>query len=176
MPSKGPVCEGVLGNDHRCRMSRDGRGHAISLNKACLVCKEWRCKTHCKCGREGTARGWHAPRGKALEEEHPRPKAKARPRSSESARATSSSEPSYSVVPVGRPANLDTEVYADATWWPVLLEEIAAASHVLISVFLYDASDLHGILLRRLKGRDPFVLHMLIDKEGYEERTAPRQA
>ena len=174
MPSKGHECEGVLGNGHRCRMSRDGKGHAIRLNKACRVCGEWRCRTHCKCGREGTAHGWQAPRGRVPEAEQPRPKAKARPRSTES-RPIPPSEPVYSVVPAGRPAQLDTEVYADAAWWPVLLAEVAEASHVLISVYLYDANDLHSILVRRLRGRSPFALQMLVDKEGYDERTAPRQ-
>lgn len=78
MRSKGRECV-LLHSNVKCDLARDGSGNPIVLSKKCDKCGEWRCKTHCRCGRTGTAKGRNAARpGK-------RPKARARPQAAAAA-------------------------------------------------------------------------------------------
>jgi len=172
MPSNGHECEGVLGNGHHCRLSRDGAGNPILLNSRCKKCKEWRCRTHCRCGRENKLRGRERPRSKDPE----RPTGPAvEPRAAAKRAAVVQAAVPPVPAPVGRPASLQVEVLPGATWWPRLLEDVAAASRVVVAVYLYDNTSLHELFLQKLRGRRAFDLQVTVDKEGFEKRDAPRQ-
>ena len=77
--------------------------------------------------------------------------------------------------PQGRPASLDAEVFLDAAWRARLLEDIGGASSVLVASYTYDDPDLQSAFLRRLRGRAPFFLELLVDSQHFEGRTCKHQ-
>ena len=155
-------CHGVFRSSRPCTLSRARRGQAISIRGPCQQCGERRCRTHCKCGRDGSATGWAAGRpATAL----PQPRAP-------SAAAPVEVEV---VAPRGRPAALALEVLTATAWWAALLGAVSGADEVLVATFLFDHSGLTDLLLRRLRSRSPCVVTILVDREGMAERTCRHQ-
>ena len=56
-----------------------------------------------------------------------------------------------------------------------MLEDVAAASRVVVAAYLYDNTSLHNLFVQKLKGRGAFDLQVTVDKAGFENRDAPRQ-
>ncbi len=123
----------------------------------CPRCRERRCRTHCRCGRDGSAQGRRAPR--------PQAKPKAMPKAQ-------AAPPAAVAAPVGRPAALAVEVLGTRAWWDRLLREIRDAAEVALASYIVDHEALCELLLRRLEGRDDFALAVLVDNETFLQRTA----
>ena len=121
-----------------------------------------RCRTFCKCGRDGSVTGWAAGRPATAV---PQPQAP-------SAAAPVEVEV---VAPRGRPAALALEVLTATAWWAALLGAVSGADEVLVATFLFDHNGLTGLLLRRLRSRSPCVVTILVDREGMAERTCCHQ-
>ncbi len=171
MPSKGYECEGVLGNGHKCQLSRNGLGEPIRLNSCCKKCKEWRCKAHCRCARNDELSG----RNRARSKDPARPTGPAVvPRATLERLAVEPSAVSSVRAPMGRPASLQVKVLPRASWWPKLLQDVAAASRVVVAAYLYDNTNLHNLFMEKLQSRQAFDLQVTVDKEAVE-RDASRQ-
>lgn len=166
MPSNGRRCEGDLRTGADCELKKDGSGEKCTLNSACDKCREWRCKTHCRCGRQGTATGRSAARSRS----RPQAKAKAKPQ----ARPAQPQEV-VALRPRGRPASLATDVFDDGSWRARLLEDISGASSVLVASYTYDDPDFQAAFLKRLRGRAGFSLELMVDLQTFEARTCRHQ-
>ena len=152
----------------KCRLARDGSKNAICLNKACKRCREWRCRSHCRCGREGTATGRAAARPCAAAAVQ-RAGAKAAPRPPQLA------VEALATNPVGRPATTSADVFADNSWRQGALEEVAKASKVLLASLSYDDPAFQEVFLKRLRGRAPFSLEVCVDAERFTQRGTVHQ-
>ena len=164
MPSKARRCKGDLDTGEDCDLKKDGSGEACTLNSACDKRREWRCKAHCRCGRQGTATGRSAARSRS----RPQAKAKAQARPAQPQEVVA-------LRPRGRPASLATEVFDDGSWRAKLLEDISVASSVLVASYTYDDPDLQAAFLKRLRGRAAFSLDLLVDLQTFEARTCRHQ-
>ena len=58
----GAKCEGYFPSGRTCKASRSQPGQKVCIKGPCLKCRERRCKSHCRCGRQGTAIGRSAAR------------------------------------------------------------------------------------------------------------------
>lgn len=59
--SKGTSCRGEVSSGGDCKLARSGP-YPIVLNKACVKCGEWRCRSHCLCARRGEVCGLSTPK------------------------------------------------------------------------------------------------------------------
>ena len=134
------------------------------------MCKERRCRTHCRCGRRGSAKG----RGAARPAPKASPKARAAPPASASPRRVLALP---TPPPIGRPAALSLEVLSATAWWTQLLRDVNGADEIAMSSMVYDRSDLTSLLLRKLS-RGSCRVVLVVDKEAFEAQppVAPRQA
>jgi len=156
--SKGKKCLGVFRTAEKCNRARDGSGRPVFLNKNCMLCGEQRCKAHCKCFRDKSCKGRSMPRGIA----------------SRKARVSARTQPppaalavSASLVHVGRPSSLKCEKLDQDSWWKACLVDITDAAEVELASYMYDNFKLHGLLLKRLRGRSPFALSIFVDAEKF---------
>ena len=151
--SKGKKCLGPLKGNLKCTRARNGSGNAIFLNKNCLVCGEQRCRFHCKCGRlkeSGESQGRSAPRGRA-----PRPAAKPKP------------APVPVQAPVGRASAESCKLLTNSDWHQSLRADVASATQVELSSYMYNNLELHKALLKRLKDKTRFSLAVYVDSEKH---------
>ena len=58
----GAKCEGYFPSGRPCKASRSQPGQKVCIKGPCGKCRERRCKSHCRCGRQGTAIGRSAAR------------------------------------------------------------------------------------------------------------------
>ena len=154
------------------------------MNKACPRCREWRCRKHCRCGRNTTVGGRAAARGVRGDEAEAVPqaqaKAKAVPRAKAKAELRASARPeAVSLVPVsrppGRPSGLSLDVFTDSSWMDAFLEELKQASSVQLASFIFDDPDCSAGLARRLKSASTFSCDMVVDRSHFEGRTSVYQ-
>ena len=141
-----------------CRRSRDGQGNPVCISRPCSKCKEWRCKTHCKCGRQGTACGRHAPRRTRAMEQAP------------------TLAPVLSaVLPVPRMPKLAVETFAGQPWHSRAVHDITqASSSVLVASYMYDHPMVHKALLRQLGAIAGFKCGVFVDKQQYQQSGSQR--
>jgi hypothetical protein len=93
------------------------------------------------------------------------PKAKAKAKAKAAPKAMPKAMPKGMAGPVGHPAALRADVMlCSQDWYKQMLVDVGVASEVLLGTYMYDHPQLHALLLRRLKGRAPFTLNILIDK------------
>ena len=74
MPAKSRRCLGVINGTLKCTLARNGSKAPIVVTRACRRCREWRCRTHCRCGRQGHLQGRQAARPGAPAEAKVQPK------------------------------------------------------------------------------------------------------
>ena len=141
------------------------------LSRACEECGEWRCKKHCLCGRKKTITDGRK-RSRGADEESERP---SRETSRRVAVSNGSESEKTTVAPVGRPSALGFSILTIGVWWQKLMEEVGAASEIVLASFTYDHSSLTALLVRRLQGRASFSATILVDKESFEKRDAPHE-
>jgi len=63
------------------------------------------------------------------------------------------------------------QVLSNSAWWKRLLADVRGATEVLVGSYLFDNSALVAGLLKRLEGRVPFALTVLVDKAGLTDET-----
>ena len=152
MPRKAKVnhgqrCVGVWRSSVKCKRSKDGGG--IWLNKACEKCKEWRCKTHCRCGRRKAAVA-----------------ASSSSASASSTQRTVAATSHATAAPVGRPAALGIMMLSIRAWWHQLVQDVGSAGDLLISSYMYDHKALHEALKKQLQAGCKVCI--LIDKSSFD--------
>jgi hypothetical protein len=164
MPSKGPTCIGVIRTIQKCKLSRAIPGNSICIKGPCGKCGEQRCRTHCLCGRQGTAKG----------------RKKARPRTLATRRGVSvAAEPAEPaahplLLPArGRPANVGAEVLSDGVWMPRVLADVRDAHSVVASSLCVDHPQFCALLKRRLA--NGATVTIMVDRQYFSARSAPRQ-
>ena len=132
----------------------------------CTHCGQQRCRTHCRCARDGTASGL----------------AMGRPSAAALAKATAKAQPKQAaaprpapaplaVAPVGRASPLQVEVMDPEAWWTSLLQTVRGSTSIIVATYTYDHPDLTRTLLGRLADASNFDLLLLVDKEMFEART-----
>ena len=155
-------CKGDLHTGARCRCSRARPGEAISIRGPCTRCHERRCKTHCRCGRQGTATGRSAARPSRILGVL---RAAPVPRLA-----------NFAARPVGAPAALGFQVLSVSLWWASLLKEVKkASSEILVASYIFDHPALTRALVQKLSGRDAFAVVVLVDKEQFDTRACYHQ-
>jgi hypothetical protein len=163
MVNKGTACQ-ITHTKRQCRLARNGSGDPIYLNAACGKCHEWRCKTHCKCGRLKTATGRNAPRpgrtGQAAAKAQAKPKAAA---------AQPKAQAKAAPAPVARP--FTAEVFDDSSWVDQLLERLRRASTVHAASMIIDDPALCGGLAARLR-EGGFTCVLVVDKLHYKDKSS----
>ena len=169
MPAKGRRCPGVIKGTVKCTLARNGSGDPIVVTGACRGCGEWRCRTHCGCGKQGHAQGRQAARPGAPAGAKVQPKT--------TAHAKICTRPGHPAVPctppiVGRPSALSVETYTDDSWMAKLASEIQTAGVVHVSSMIVDDPDFCTAVGRRLRGRGSFACTVVVDKSQYMKRTS----
>ena len=150
-------CRGVIHTGAACRLSRAHPGQAISIRGTCIRCVERRCRSHCRCGRQGTAVGLQAGRpGAGPAPIHVVP-------------------PVAVPGPVGAPNNLAVEVLPTLAWFRKMIFEISVADEVLISSLMMDYKPLVDELLRRLGGHAAFEAAIMVDRQAFQDRLCYHQ-
>lgn len=138
----------------------------------CAKCNEPRCRTHCKCGRRGTAQGRSAPRPSR--------------NASASAGASASNTPIRprvtlpEVAAVGavvrRPAPVSVEVFTEsALWIDAIIKEMGAASAMCVASYIVDDERFCNAVLTRLQGRRPFTCQVVVDDATFRAGTSRHQ-
>ena len=149
-----------------CKLAprRKPKGSPCVLSKACGDCGEWRCKAHCKCARDGV-----------ITDGRKRSRAQVQPSAPTQVASSSASEPHLG-RPSGRLAATGFEVLLIAAWWQMLVDAVSAASvSVWLATLVYDHDGLTAALVRRLRGQAAVSVTIMVDKESFEKREAPRQ-
>ena len=157
-------CIGIVGGGGKCKLSRVKPGARMNIRGPCGRCGERRCRTHCRCGRNGTAQGRSAAR----------PLKRAALEAVDDV-AVSGATAASALAPIGRPSPLAVDVLKVEEWWDRVLEELSGATHVLVATYVIDHGRLCALFERRLSGRSEFHLEILVDKESLESRTCVHQ-
>ena len=164
--SKGKPCQGVHGSREKCKRARDGSKAPVLLNKNCTKCGEQRCRGHCRCGRNKTAKGRAAARGVDTQ----------RVSSVTRVRQTPSSPPAaLPLAPVGRTPNPSCQLLGIDEFYSQCCCELGTASEAEVATYQYDNPSLQKVLLKRLKGRSAFKLNLYIDTEQFGGAVPKRQ-
>jgi hypothetical protein len=179
--SKGRICNPV---DGVCDLSRDGAGDPIKKNAACATCGEWRCKTHCGCGRNGSATGRSAARpgatGAPMAQAVPKAQPKAIPQVAAKAGPQqpvlqAQAAPALVAPALLAPACSSFQVFNESTWLEQCLAELERASAAKIASMLFDEPSLTAALLKLLRGPAPFTCHIVVDLMQFRNGGCPRQ-
>ena len=120
--SKASPCKQLSGRP--CTCSRKYPGYAVLVGNACKKCGEYRCKTHCACGRSKTALGRNAPRTLTAE---------VRRLLSTRTQQQAQPEPTESLVPRGAPSPQTWSFSDSANWWQELFTHTSYATEVELS-------------------------------------------
>lgn len=155
MGGKGRACRTI--RDRRCTLALDGLGGPITLSRCCQTCDEWRCRRHCKCGREGS----HQPR------RNPRSAKRKVLKKSQKKNTQKRVAP---VLPVAarRPetAPLSLQVYRDESWLADMIAETRQARTWHCASLVFDEPETKKILLERLRSATssrPFECKIVVD-------------
>lgn len=149
--SKGRPCKQLGGR--LCRLHTKRPGEPMLLSRACPRCQEWRCRSHCLCGRTGQAAGRSAPRPGRVTVAAP-----ARPQAISERRRR----------PVGAPSAAGAELLSKPDWWSRCLADVAHASEVEIASYMFDEKEFCGLLAKRLGKRTcTFRLRICVDRGSF---------
>lgn len=146
-------CLGVLNSKLKCKLSK--KGGPISLRYRCEGCNEMRCRAHCRCAREGSLVG--------------RARARSSARAATNVTQPKPAPPVQPPKPIGRPSVLACDVLEVREWWAQLLVELREADEVTMVSYVFDHSKLVDILVRRLGGRSPPSVVVLVDRAALKE-------
>ena len=143
------TCEGVLSTGAKCKLSRASRNAPIQMSKKCSKCKEWRCRAHCRCARQGQAHGRGASRG-ALG----------------GAGSSSNGGQAARAPAVVNSTRVEVLEGIDAA-----VGELSTARSVVIATYVYDDAKLHKELLRKLAS-GAFSLELLVDAQQFSSTSS----
>ena len=129
--SKACACTTLSGR--QCTLSRKFPGQPVVCPNRCRVCFEFRCKTHCKCGRDGTALGRNAPRTLATVRRNLLQQTSLPP-----AAPSTEEEPPRKLTPAGPPSPTDWCLLSNAEWWAELLRLVRSAREVELTTLTCD--------------------------------------
>ena len=153
-------------------MSRSTKGAPMQTRGRCGKCGEPRCRTHCKCGRRGTAQGRSAPRP---------------PRNASASTGASASNtpirprvtlPEVAAVGavVRRPAPVSVEVFTEsALWIDAIIKEMGAASAMCVASYIADDERFCNAVLTRLQGRRPYTCQVVVDDATFRAGASRHQ-
>jgi hypothetical protein len=167
-----PLCRGVFGGAP-CALSRANPGGPIQIRGRCSRCNERRCRSHCRCARNGWVTGWQAGR--------PGPKAAPKAIAKAKAKAFAAPPPPpppppviapIAVPPVGRPAALAMEVLPKGPWMQRMLVDIDCAQDIIVASPWFDRKDVTDALVHRM-GSGAAVT-VLVDSAAFRERSCFR--
>jgi hypothetical protein len=162
---KAATCDGTWPDKQPCTVGKHG---AVQLRGKCKRCHEKRCRSHCRCARQGTLIGRQCARPSAV--------AKAKPKAAPAPRVVRANQALAAAAPlVGRPAAPRTDLLKKEEWWRRMLEEVNAATSVVVASLSFDHTGLYECFLRRLQGRQPFTLRMLVDEESFNSKDTKQQ-
>jgi hypothetical protein len=143
-----------------CTLARNGSGNPSYRSSACSKCDEWRCKTHCRCGRQGTAKGRHAARpGVPAAKAKAKAKAKAAPAPQPKARAQA------------RPLVQEPDILTDDKWMDRVVDKLPGASAIYVSSMVIDDPAFCEGLASQLRGGRGFSCILVVDKQVYNQGT-----
>ena len=153
-------CKGSFPSEEPCDKSTVAFGERATISGACTICGERRCRSHCACGRAGTAVGRNAPRvGEGR-------------RAAPPAVPEGIGLPQTIALPVGRPAHLSVEMLDEDSFFQDVMTELRAGEEVFASTFMYDDPRLHDLLLSRLGNiRREFKFELIVDRQATEGGT-----
>ena len=143
--------------------------------KPCATCKEWRCKSYCRCGRQGTAVGRRAPRQAVA-----KAKAKAAPKAVAGPRALAPlplASP-RAAPPLAAPraaASSSQVVFNESTWLQQCLKEMQNAGAVQIASMVFYEPSITDALIKLLRGPRPFTCRVVVDKDCFHKRVSTSQ-
>ena len=173
----------MVSTGRRCKLIHSGilcslgkNGEPSIRSKACDKCGELRCKTHCKCGRQGTATGRNAPRLSALAA--PKAIAKAAPAPQPKAKAKAASAPQLKAKAQARPdadaqAQLgEPDIHADGEWFDNFLGKLGSTSEVYASAMIIDDPQFCNGLAAELRKTRGFKLTLVVDRQHYNNETS----
>ena len=171
-----------------CDLARDGSGDPIKVNKPCAICRERRCKTHCRCGRLKQTTGRKAPRPgspAAAAKAKAAPKAKAQPKVAAKAApkaAANAAAAATPLLPLAAPQQRQqrastTQVSVFSEWHKQLLAEVELASTQKLVILSYcmDEIQLCTALQKKLKPPSKFQCTVVVDRQYFLGRTATHQ-
>lgn len=171
MPSKGRKCT-LINSTVLCTLARDGSGDPIKVTSPCRACGEWRCKTHCRCGRQGTALGRRAPR--PGQPQAAAAKAVAAPKALAKAAAKAVAAPRAFLQAAS--ASSTFQVFNESTWLQQCLGEMQDAGSVLIASMVFDEPSLCDALLSRLRApAAAFTCQVVVDRQNFRQRLSRHQ-
>lgn len=113
----------------KCKLSRTRAGLPVVCSKKCLKCGEYRCRSHCRCAREGTAVGRCAPRSLAAQTQRTLEKAV----TSSQASVTSTPPLTESLKPRGAPSATTWKKLPCEDWFQDLFSCLDSATAVELS-------------------------------------------
>ena len=136
----------VQPNGQKCTLHTKRRGAPKIVSKPCPRCREWRCAKHCRCGRNGTNVGRHAPRifGAAVGV------------AGASSRRARVVVDTVARAPVGKPAAESTKRVGLVEWWNSVIVAVQEAKEVEMGTYMFDDTRLYDVLLDRLRGSSDF--------------------
>ena len=150
----------------KCTLARNGSGSPIQLTKKCSKCHEWRCRTHCRCGRTGAAKGRSAPRPGQPAAAKAQAKAKQRA-ASQAPKATAKAAP---VAPVAAKAGLEPgRIFTDDAWIAEVVGQLPSAASFHGASLVFDDPALTAALIGRLQAGG-FTCTLVVDKQDYRSR------
>ena len=115
-----------------CTLSRKHPGHPIQVGVRCRFCSEYRCKTHCKCGRNKTAVGRNGPRN--LTAENKKLLEEAALASAKDKQQTLETE---SLAPRGAPSPTSCATLACEEWWQSVYKHVKTATELELSSAMF---------------------------------------
>ena len=134
---------------------------------------------HCKCGRQGTASGRHAPRSFNTMEHAPTWTPVAQHAQvaldAQVAQDAQIAQVARVQLPVAMPPKLTVETFAGKPWHNRALQDInQASSSVTVASYIYDHPQLHKAIMRQLNGKPGFKCDVYVDKSQFELGGAKR--
>ena len=147
----------------------------MQIRVKCDRCAERRCRTHCRCGRNGWATGQAAGRPSPLGIAQAKPQAKAQAKAKAQAVAAPAPAVPPVILPTSRPSMVSVDLLETTEWFQEHMTKIRGARHVIIGSYQYDHPGITTSLLGRLEGRDAFDLTAMVDKGCFDARTPYHQ-
>ncbi len=166
------TCQGVDRSTAACKLSRAAKGKPIQLRGPCATCGERRCRTHCRCGRRGDAKGRNAGRPDAHAARVATKAAAKAKASTEAAKAKAAARASPAPV-APQPAELSADVLTGQTYQQRLLADFRGAREIWLATLVFDSVALTEALLLRLADNCSVVI--LVDAEYHRQGTSRGQ-
>ena len=122
----------------KCTLSLKRPGCAVVCSRKCTKCGEYRCRKHCRCGRQGTAVGRCAPRSLPAQTQRKLAKVSSSPETFKS----STLPVTESLKPRGAPSATTCKALPCQGWFEDLYSCLDTATEIELSTYMFFTS--HG--------------------------------